>query len=161
MTTSAAAHLTYLSLLSDTLDAHTVLPHRSMLLDPPPPEGDEEFEAIIRCRCNSRSLADTPVVPRIIPASWFLTVLPFDAWIIDVPVVDRLAMAALPCNKLSNNQHHTKCIRMKLQNAQYIHNLNITYSTYIYPLIHSRTCNSLYTQSRQHTGPAHVTMWLI
>lgn len=90
--------MTYLSLLSDTDDAHTVLPHRSMLLDCPPPcEG--EADVIIRCRCNSRSFADTPVVPRIIPANWFLTVLPFDACIIEVPVVDRLAMATLPYNK--------------------------------------------------------------
>ena len=99
--------MTHLSLLSDTDDAHTVLPHRSILLDGPP-ACEVEAADIIRCRCNSRSLADTPVVPRIIPASWLLTVLPFDAWIIEVPVVDRLSMATLPCNKKALAQYQVQ-----------------------------------------------------
>lgn len=92
----AKAHF---SEVSDTDDAHTVLPHRSIepvcvAVGPACDPTD-----IIRCRCSKRSLAEPPVVPKIIPANWFLTVLLLDVWIIEVPRVDRLAIACLPCWK--------------------------------------------------------------
>ena len=60
----------HLSVDSDTEDAHTVLPHRSIeLVCAPVPGPMCEPDDIIRCRCSKRSLADPPVVPKIIPAS--------------------------------------------------------------------------------------------